>query len=273
MSGQRRPINRKPVKRAARPSLLMRGLALAGHCGKAAGLAVARRPTLSAGLAAFAVLFGGVAGNALYGQHARHPNPMLATRKGPETLSVARADPASALMPVPLVREVQEALAEGGYYTAAVDGRPGPATAEAIRAFQSARGLPVDGTASPRLLSQLRGRASAAPSPAPRPDPRQTASLDERMGAMTASVADDSTGEAEPRKVAERFASLDQDEIVRRIQTALTNAQVAELTADGIPGEKTRAAIRTFQALEGMEVTGEPDAELLEHLAEVGIVH
>ncbi|MCB8838860.1 peptidoglycan-binding protein [Aurantimonas sp. VKM B-3413] len=269
------------MKRAARPSpafravaLAGRGAALAGRGARAGGLVLARRPILSAGLTAFVVLFGSVAANALYGQHARHNNPILITR-GPATGSqlAARQPGPSGVQPVPLVREVQEALAGKGYYSAAIDGLPGKATSDAIRAFQAANGLAVDGAPTPLLLSQLRQLSGSAPSPSPRPDPRQTASISERMHVPAAKAPDNSTDQAEPGEVEERFAELSQGELVKKIQTALTNAQVAKLQADGIPGEKTRAAIRTFQALEGMKVTGEPDAELLEHLAEVGIVH
>ena len=93
------------------------------------------------------------------------------------------------------------------------------------------------------------------------------------MRLPVARVPDETTDQAEAGEVEARFAELSKGELVKKIQTALTNAQVAQLQPDGIAGEKTRAAIRTFQALEGMKVTGEPDAELLEHLAEVGIVH
>ena len=59
---------------------------------------------------------------------------------------------------------------------------------------------------------------------------------------------------------------------MRRIQAGLTSAQVAELSADGIPGERTKAAIRTFEALEGLEVTGAADPRVLERLIEIGAV-
>ncbi|MCQ0988841.1 peptidoglycan-binding domain-containing protein [Jiella marina] len=130
--------------------------------------------------------------------------------------------------------------------------------------------------------AESRQDVAAAPSPVPlpgdRPDLQQTASIAETdppapaaAPAAAVSVPDESTDIPESETV-QKFASLSRDEVVRRIQSALTTAQVAELKADGIPGERTRAAIRTFEALEGMEVTGEPDLRLLERLAEIGLV-
>ena len=61
-------------------------------------------------------------------------------------------------------------------------------------------------------------------------------------------------------------------ELVKRIQSGLTAASVADLTPDGIVGERTRSAIRTFEALEGLEVTGAPDPRILERLIEIGAI-
>jgi hypothetical protein len=52
--------------------------------------------------------------------------------------------------------EVQEALSDLGYDTGGIDGRLGPATRKAIRAFQTAQGLPVDGKPSQALLARMR---------------------------------------------------------------------------------------------------------------------
>ncbi|MEX6506998.1 peptidoglycan-binding protein [Jiella sp. M17.18] len=222
MPAQKRPTPRKPAKRAAQPSLARRAIGLCGRGAKATGGVVARRPALSAGLGGFTILFVSVAANGLYGQHARHPNPMLATR---QTLAGASERPVRSASLAP------------------------------------ARRAPV----------------ALPPAPDMRPDPSETASIGERMdGGGTIVPQDRPTPAARPSrapaKVEARFASLSHDELVKRIQTALTTAQVAHLDADGIAGEKTREAIRTFQALEGMKVTGKPDAAFLEHLAKVGIV-
>ena len=144
------------------------------------------------------------------------------------------------------VREAQALLAEQGYYESEIDGRPGQATDLAIRAFQRAQGLKIDGMATPLLLTQLRNAANPLPPLA-----------DDPIAQLAAGVDPGATGAVS--------ASGDPD-LVRQIQAKLAEARVADLKADGILGERTRAAIRTFQALESLEVTGEPSPEVLSRL-------
>ncbi len=53
-------------------------------------------------------------------------------------------------------RELQTLLTRSGYSTRGVDGRIGPNTVKAIRAYQKASGMPADGHPSPALLDRLR---------------------------------------------------------------------------------------------------------------------
>jgi len=57
------------------------------------------------------------------------------------------------------VRELQALLMRLGYDAGGVDGRLGPRTRAAIRAFQRSSGLPPDAFADPRLLAELRRAA------------------------------------------------------------------------------------------------------------------
>lgn len=54
-------------------------------------------------------------------------------------------------------RELQQLLADAGYYQGRIDGKIGPQARAAIRAFQARRGVAPDGYASATLLSALRG--------------------------------------------------------------------------------------------------------------------
>ena len=56
---------------------------------------------------------------------------------------------------------VQRRLVALGLYAGAVDGIVGPGTTEAIRAFQRAAGVKVDGRPSPALLDRLDAALSA----------------------------------------------------------------------------------------------------------------
>lgn len=72
----------------------------------------------------------------------------------------ASASSAPAAAADPLVRDIQTALNARGYAAGPADGVAGPQTRAAIRAYQQANGLLVDGQASPQLLGHLRRRAS-----------------------------------------------------------------------------------------------------------------
>lgn len=68
------------------------------------------------------------------------------------------------------VAALQQALLAAGFDPGPADGIYGARTESAVRQFQAARGLAVDGIAGPRTLEAL-GRSSARPAPAPTPAP------------------------------------------------------------------------------------------------------
>ncbi len=55
----------------------------------------------------------------------------------------------------PDVELIQSRLTELGYYTGTIDGNFGPGTGKAVKAFQKAKGLTVDGIAGPATLSKM----------------------------------------------------------------------------------------------------------------------
>ena len=272
-----KPLPRTTGRRVVRPSLGRRLTGTTIAILRLIGTPIAARPVMSSGIAGVVVLLVVVSGNAFYAQPGRHPKPMMATRSGsPGEAAVTASDLAEdgGLMPVPLVLEVQNALAQTGHYTAALDGKPGRATAAAIRAFQAEHALRVDGEPSPLLLRQIQQRLAAAPIPSDPPaEAERYASIDDRFGTSTQSDAEAAGGEkaaaSDPTATGSTGSAAGAD-LVRRIQAGLRKAEVAELTADGIPGEQTRAAIRTFEALEGLDVTGKPDERILERLIAIG---
>ena len=72
-----------------------------------------------------------------------------------------RADDASTPAATTVVSQAQALLTDLGYEPGAVDGIEGPRTAEAIRAFQTATGLEVDGRASESLVARLEAEKQA----------------------------------------------------------------------------------------------------------------
>ncbi|ORE98387.1 peptidoglycan-binding protein (cell wall degradation activity) [Aurantimonas sp. 22II-16-19i] len=205
---------------------------------------VARHPALSTGIAAFGVIVISVSVNGLYEQQGRHPNPMLVTRAIPAAGAQAPSAGRSQTPDPARFAEVAEPAA------------PGTAAPAATDAAEAAAPVEIDNIPAP------------APRPLERPDPEQTASIE--TGGRVAAVPQP----AAPRGAAgeARFAALSEAERVKKIQAALASAQVAELSVDGVLGEKTRAAIRTFEALEGMDVTGTPNEKVLKRLAAIGLV-
>lgn len=59
--------------------------------------------------------------------------------------------------------DIQKALASAGYYTASIDGIIGQKTRAAIRAFQEANHLKVDGICGPETWSELRAYLGVEP--------------------------------------------------------------------------------------------------------------
>ena len=58
--------------------------------------------------------------------------------------------------PDPLVRDIQTALHDRGYYPGVLDGRFGPLTRAAIASFQADAGLAIDGQATSAFLETIR---------------------------------------------------------------------------------------------------------------------
>ena len=116
------------------------------------------------------------------------------------------------------VRTLQRRLAGTGFASGPIDGRYGPRTEQAVRSFQAAHGLGVDGIAGPLTLAAL-SRPSVALYP----------------GAGYA-------GRGSAR--------------VRVLQRRLAGAGFASGPIDGRYGPRTEQAVRSFQAAHGLGVDG-----------------
>jgi hypothetical protein len=78
---------------------------------------------------------------------------------------IATAPPPQRMMSGPdpaLVRATQNELIRLQYLNGGADGSMGPMTSNAIRAYERANGLPVDGTVSPNLLARLQSTPGGA---------------------------------------------------------------------------------------------------------------
>ena len=204
-----------------------------------------RRPRAMAGLA-FLAVGAGIFANALFLQAGPHPAPFFFTREH------ERPRPGQ---PDELVRSIQDALMQRGYYSGPLDGFAGPQTQSAIVDFRDRTGDEGSTEVSLELLSEIRSSqrpdlspvATRVESPAEQPQPVPQA-------------AREPAGETpEPP-----------DGTVAAVQEALARSAYGPLTIDGVAGQATRDAIMRFQKDHNLPVTGEVSDSLVVELRAAG---
>src|SRR5262249_37717308 len=101
------------------------------------------------------------------------------------------------------IATAQKALADVGCYTGPIDGLYGPVTDAAIRNFQQAMGLTVDGVVGPQTLAALE-QAQAAATPVrttdtpPPPAPASTTSASSAGASSSTSASASTSTSAKP---------------------------------------------------------------------------
>jgi len=254
----------------------------------ASGALIGRHPRVLGGLVAFSVIFSFVAANALWYQPRRHPAPFLVTRTAVDQkhvptdevadnvepgVTVFRIErqsdekPVEKPQPSELVRQIQVGLATRGLYDGPADGLTGPKTEAAILFFEQTEGMEETGEASQAILDRLTEVAAATEAEDSDPD-IQTASTSKAPDDEVAALIEASE---EPAAVVpvEKPAS---PALVMKIQKALSGMAYANVKVDGIPGEATRAAIRSFEKNYRLPVTGEPSERVLKKLKSIGAI-
>ena len=124
----------------------------------------------------------------------------------------------------PAVKTLQQRLLSLGFDPKGVDGVFGPNTLAAVRAFQGHEGIAVDGVVGPQTWSKLDGSAATG-----HPQPVGSGPL----------LQEGATGSA-----------------VAQLQQRLTALGFDPKGVDGIFGPATLAAVKAFQAHEGIAVDG-----------------
>lgn len=294
---------RKP---ANRPDSRKRRAPKRGHMARiaiGAGGLIARNPTITGGATAFLVTLGFISANALWYQPQVHDGVFFRTRPelvfkpvkhdggvlgAPQKQSAADApvrrvnsvpvpqgnpDPVAAAInntagnggtPVlapggdPEVAKMQQKLLSLGFYNGAVDGLAGKGTRAAIEAYRKASADMGIETAQPAVGSASDTTASIA-IPAIKPG-------------HDAEKATVQTVSATPADKLTAASSLAPAEIVR-IQAGLRAFGNDKVEIDGKVGASTKTAIREFQNLFKLPVTGEPDAKLLAKMQEIGLIN
>lgn len=274
-----------------------------------------RNPAASGGALVSTVMLVIIVANAFANQASKHPSPFFATRdrvaEAARASAASRsADPAGGeaqTLPRPkpnpaeiaLVQNLQQALKDRGLYQGAVDGIAGPATQDAIRAFEKQVGLVPTGEPSERLLAALKALAARTRQSALAPG-TQGASGSEADGAPgqpVQQIAAQSAGgvpqaaqpvarapgqaAAHPPAVAHSQApapapattgsikppseplAADGDDRVQKIQRALIATGYGPLKADGRMDARTKEQIRRYEVAHGWPATGQISDRLI----------
>ncbi|WP_110750682.1 peptidoglycan-binding domain-containing protein [Phyllobacterium leguminum] len=267
-----------------------------------AGDFIARNPVATGGAIAFLVTLGFVSANALWYQPEAHQGVFFKTRpdliykpapRAPKLVGEASmpaaapekqaAAPEPASQPVPReeempapalevapggdpeVAKLQQKLAALGFYEGPVDGVPGPQTRKALetwREVQARAGIRAGEPAEPGTIAVPQTRPTGTGA-------KRTEQQIDR--ATTAGVAPRSVAIEKPQAQPQPEVPVSSQEIIR-VQAGLKAFGNDLVTVDGVPGKTTQDAIREFQKLFRLNVTGQVDAELIGKMKEIGLL-
>ncbi|MBR4081559.1 MAG: peptidoglycan-binding protein [Clostridia bacterium] len=147
------------------------------------------------------------------------------------------------------VKTMQTALNKLGYKTGGTDGKYGPATRTAVRAFQKANGLKVDGVAGNQTLTLLYKKAGGAQSTGTTHTPTGGNTSSSYFGGNYATLKKGATGSR-----------------VTLLQKALNKLGYSCGSADGKFGTGTRNAVIRFQRANGLTADGAAGVNTLKRI-------
>ena len=140
------------------------------------------------------------------------------------------------------VLTLQQKLKDLGYYTGELTGSYGSLTKEAVRLYQRANDLGSDGIAGPKTLSKLNATPSTGTG----------STTGTTTGGTTSSGVTD-----ESNKVTNQVLRYgDRGDVVRNLQQRLKDLGYLAGSADGVFGQATDAALRSFQTSNGLAADG-----------------
>ena len=166
------------------------------------------------------------------------------------------------------VRELQQALIDLGYLKGTADGIFGNKTEIAVRKFQKANKLSVDGLAGSStrqlILSKAgskKSTATATPVPAATPTPAPSASVSS-SGNQSASSSGSSSASSAGQETSSLFRTYaaisygSKGDRVKSLQQALITLGFLKGTPDGVFGSKTKKAVKAFQKSKKLTADG-----------------
>ncbi|WP_310620761.1 peptidoglycan-binding domain-containing protein [Flexibacterium corallicola] len=211
------------------------------------------------------VLTGGlIVANAAFFQNGKHPAPLFETRERfyrediPE-LVAATTDPQR----LTLVKDVQRELRRLAMYTGSIDGMEGPATQQAVRAYQRSRKLNESGRINEALLARLTMDSNVnfeameqTPIPRLAPNKQSSRAASGTIEQVLEAAREQNSARAVPPTTVR----------VKNIQKALADLGYGPLEIDGINGGETAAAVRKFQRDHGLIITGQVEDRFIRKL-------
>ena len=136
----------------------------------------------------------------------------------------------------PAVTTLQEQLKASGFFDSSPTDLYGPMTEDAVRRFQAANNLSVDGVAGPETLQKLEGYRRLGETTHNSPKVRETASSGSSTGAI--------------------LKRGDSGDAVRILQEQLSTARLFNANPTGTFGPVTEDAVRRFQAEKNLVADG-----------------
>ncbi len=168
-----------------------------------------------------------------------------------------------------IVETVQNALAARGYDVGQINGYAGSETTAAIRSYQKRADLPVDGRASQALIDHMTRetvRSLQLGLLARGYDPGPADGFAGRKTVRAIRLYQAQAGLRVDGKPTQGLANHLKRETVATVQRMLAESGYDPGPADGFSGRKTRAAIRDYQAMAGLEVDGMATDALVDHM-------
>lgn len=168
------------------------------------------------------------------------------------------------------LNELQNLLAQLNFYDGELDGLDGPKTRAAIEAYKANVGLRGIELTYAELATSARNNLivtaaipKARPSGSQEPQPKQS----QTVGA-TRYTPPRSTIEVETAST-----NVPPSNTVGKVQAGLRAFGNQSVTVDGVAGSQTSAAIKEFQSLFKLPVTGQIDKQLIDKMVAVGLIN
>ena len=168
----------------------------------------------------------------------------------------------------PSVRNLQQKLKTAGFYQSSVSQVYDASTQEAVRRFQKAAGLPVDGIVGANTLQKLESWQAKKPTTTTTQAKKSTTVSAQAKKSSTTSSASSATSK---RRNPNYLAKGDEGEDVRALQERLRIAGFYYGNATGIFGPITEEAVKRFQDSYKLSVDGVAGPATLGKLPGVGI--